>query len=157
MFCDKLKELRLRHNLKQSDLAAAIGVSPSTIGMYEQGRREPDRRILLKICGFFSVSTDYFLQPGDMGAGRDIDAFLEVVCGAAEEMPLYYRGHRLEEGQIQELLDALEIAAAVACGRWSWPEEDGTGDGYGETGGRAGRGSFQGRVSDRGLESAEGA
>ena len=41
MFKDKLKYLRIENNLTQADIAKAIGVSPATIGNYEQGTREP--------------------------------------------------------------------------------------------------------------------
>ena len=37
-----LKELRAQKGYTQSELGKMLGVSASTIGMYEQGRREPD-------------------------------------------------------------------------------------------------------------------
>lgn len=37
-----LKMWRERRHLSQSELARAIEVSPGTIGLYEQGRREPN-------------------------------------------------------------------------------------------------------------------
>ena len=56
-----LKELRERKQLTQSELSKLLGISPSTIGMYEQGRREPDNETLKKIAVLFGVSTDYLL------------------------------------------------------------------------------------------------
>lgn len=61
MFADRLKELRCENDMNQSDLAKIIGVSPSTIGMYEQGRRTPDLEVLSKIANYFQVSMDYLL------------------------------------------------------------------------------------------------
>ncbi|MCE9674894.1 helix-turn-helix domain-containing protein [Paraclostridium bifermentans] len=61
MFADRLKELRCENDMNQSDLAKIIGVSPSTIGMYEQGRRTPDLEVLSKIATYFQVSIDYLL------------------------------------------------------------------------------------------------
>lgn len=58
---NKLRTLRKDRGLTQSELGKALGVSPSTIGMYEQGRREPDKDALLAIANFFNVSTDYLL------------------------------------------------------------------------------------------------
>ena len=58
---NKLRTLRRDRGLTQSELGKALGVSPSTIGMYEQGRREPDKDALLAIANFFNVSTDYLL------------------------------------------------------------------------------------------------
>ena len=61
MFQDKLRTLRRQHMLSQRELGQALGVSASTIGMYEQGRRQPDHRMLMKICSYFHVSADYLL------------------------------------------------------------------------------------------------
>ena len=61
MFGQNLKKLRTSKNLSQSKLSKILGISSSTIGMYEQGRRFPDQTILTKIADFFDVSTDYLL------------------------------------------------------------------------------------------------
>lgn len=58
---NKLRTLRKDRGLTQYELGKALGVSPSTIGMYEQGRREPDKDALLAIANFFNVTTDYLL------------------------------------------------------------------------------------------------
>lgn len=58
-FPDILKDLRKRENLNQSELAGAIGVSRSTIGMYESGKREPDFETMEAIADYFNVSMDY--------------------------------------------------------------------------------------------------
>lgn len=54
----KLKELREKEGLTQSELARRLNVSPSTIGMYEQDRRRPDITMLQIISNFFNVSID---------------------------------------------------------------------------------------------------
>ena len=56
-----LKELRQGKNLTQKDLSKILQISASTIGMYEQGRREPDHETLTKLADFFDVPTDYLL------------------------------------------------------------------------------------------------
>ena len=58
MFNDRLKELRNKAGLKQSELGEKVGVSASTIGMYEQGRRSPDREMLIKLSNVFNVTLD---------------------------------------------------------------------------------------------------
>lgn len=59
---DKLRKLRTDRKLLQEELGKKVGVSASTIGMYEQNRREPDNNILKKIADYFNVSTDYLLD-----------------------------------------------------------------------------------------------
>ncbi|MCI9976266.1 helix-turn-helix transcriptional regulator [Clostridioides difficile] len=74
MFAKRLKELRIDAGLKQSELAKKLDISPSTIGMYEQGRRSADQETLLKISDFFNVSTDYLLGKSNE---REINEFIE--------------------------------------------------------------------------------
>lgn len=57
-----LKKLREEKGLAQSELGEKLGISPSTVGMYEQGRRVPDVPILKKMSAFFNVSIDYLLE-----------------------------------------------------------------------------------------------
>ena len=58
-FSENMKKLRLERKITQSELAKAIGVSPSTVGMYETGEREPNFETEEKIADFFNVSLDY--------------------------------------------------------------------------------------------------
>ena len=54
-FKDMLKYFRMRENLSQSELAEKIGVSASTISMYEVGKREPDFETEEAIADFFNT------------------------------------------------------------------------------------------------------
>lgn len=47
--------------MSQSRLAQLLQVSPSAVGMYEQGRREPSAEILVELARIFHVSVDYIL------------------------------------------------------------------------------------------------
>jgi transcriptional regulator with XRE-family HTH domain len=56
-----LKKLREEKRMTQAELSKALEISPSAIGMYEQGRRVPDVSTLKKIFAYFNVSIDYLL------------------------------------------------------------------------------------------------
>ena len=56
MFAENLKILREKKELTQQQLADALGISRSTIGMYENGNREPDFETLEAIADFFNIS-----------------------------------------------------------------------------------------------------
>lgn len=63
MFKDKLKHLRIENNLTQADIAKAIGVSPATIGNYEQGTREPrNNEMWQKLADYFNISVDELMD-----------------------------------------------------------------------------------------------
>ena len=54
-----LRQLRIQDGLTQTELGNALGVSFSTISMYERGEREPDFEMLEVIADYFNVSMDY--------------------------------------------------------------------------------------------------
>lgn len=57
----RIAALRRQANLSQAELAARLQVSPSALGMYEQGRREPSMETLVKLARELGVTTDYLL------------------------------------------------------------------------------------------------
>lgn len=57
----RIAALRRSKGISQHQLAQQLGVSPSAIGMYEQGRREPSAALLVALAQQFQVSTDYLL------------------------------------------------------------------------------------------------
>lgn len=63
MFGETLKKLRESRGISQDELAKAIGVSKSSIGMYEQGKRTPQGTsdTLKKLADYFYVTIDYLL------------------------------------------------------------------------------------------------
>ena len=56
--------LRRESGWSQKELAGHLEISPSAVGMYEQGRREPDCAGLLKLAEIFGVSVDLLLGGG---------------------------------------------------------------------------------------------
>lgn len=61
MIGQRIAALRKNARLSQAELAQALGVSPSAVGMYEQGRREPSAAGLVALARIFGVTTDYLL------------------------------------------------------------------------------------------------
>lgn len=57
-FANRLIELRKSRGISQKELANYIEVSPSLVGMYEQGRRKPSFEILEAIADYFNVNID---------------------------------------------------------------------------------------------------
>lgn len=56
-----LKLLRTEKKMSQQELADALGISKSSINMYERGERQPNFEVLETIADFFNVDIDYLL------------------------------------------------------------------------------------------------
>lgn len=61
MLSKQITNLRKNVGMSQSQLAARLNVSPSAIGMYEQGRRVPDLITIIALAEIFEVSLDYLI------------------------------------------------------------------------------------------------
>ena len=58
---ERIAQLRHEKGLSQATLAKALGLSASTIAMYEQGRREPSVSILIALAAALGVTIDFLL------------------------------------------------------------------------------------------------
>ncbi len=61
MLGTRIAMLRRQAGMSQTELARSLGISPSAVGMYEQGRREPAADMLVRLAGEFHVTVDYLL------------------------------------------------------------------------------------------------
>ena len=61
----RLKQLRQRHKLTQSELAEILGLKPTAISNYESKRNEPSFDKLIALSNYFDVSCDYLLGISD--------------------------------------------------------------------------------------------
>ena len=64
-FNTRLRELRLSVDMSQNEFAKALGLSKSSVNMYERGEREPGIATLEAIADFFNVDMDYLLGKSD--------------------------------------------------------------------------------------------
>jgi transcriptional regulator with XRE-family HTH domain len=64
-FFEQLYALRLENNLSRQQLAEQLNVSVRLISYWENGQRECDFDMLIKIADLFSVSVDYLLGRND--------------------------------------------------------------------------------------------
>lgn len=59
---NKLKTLRVNNQLSRKQIAELVGVSASTIGLYESGERLPSLPVLVKLATQYKTSVDYLLD-----------------------------------------------------------------------------------------------
>lgn len=62
MLGERIKELRLTHDMSQEDLSEVLDVSRQSISKYENGTAEPSLDKLKLIVDYFEVSYDYLLS-----------------------------------------------------------------------------------------------
>lgn len=56
---NRIKELRIRNNVQQTELASHIGVAASTLSGYESEKSQADIGTYKKIAEYFGVTLDY--------------------------------------------------------------------------------------------------
>ncbi len=115
-FAERLKMLRKQKNLTQKELAKRVGISTSCIGMYEQGRREPDQTTLLKICDELEITTDCLLGKSGMESVEIGDFLDEIKLQMKTGGGLMFNGVPLSEKDTRKLYDAIVIATNIIIG-----------------------------------------
>ena len=78
MIGPRIAALRRERGMSQADLAAKIQVSPSALGMYEQGRREPSADTMVALARALDVTTD-FLLTGRVATPAEADALSALI------------------------------------------------------------------------------
>lgn len=108
-----LAELRDRNGLTQAQLGDAVGLSRSTISMYEKGKRIPDLPNLEKFADYFNIDMDtltgrkalnFYITVEDRKLleqlkGKELRQLLEMTRDAKPE----------DIGIITELLERLKL------------------------------------------------
>lgn len=61
ILAERMKELRLKKKMKQTEVAEAIGLPISTYCSYEYGKSDPQTATLVKLARLYHVPTDYLL------------------------------------------------------------------------------------------------
>lgn len=95
-FNEALRRLRKQDKLTQAELAAAIGISKSTISMYECGNREPDFETLEALADFFNVDMNILT-----GSVSQSSSHTNVIKIAARDGS--YTEKRLTDDQVKAL------------------------------------------------------
>lgn len=64
-FNQRLKEIRINHNITQKQLSIDLGLSERGIQSYELGERKPGLDALIALADYFNVSLDYLTGRSD--------------------------------------------------------------------------------------------
>ena len=88
----RLKELREKNGYTQESLAQKLNTSRSRIGMYEQGKRQPDFEMQEAIADLFNVSLDYLFGREEEtilieGGNRDTEQAIKLYEAYLKAIP----------------------------------------------------------------------
>lgn len=98
-FSDVLKSLRMQHGVTQAQLAEVLGMSSSTISMYESGQRLPSFEVLEAIADYFNVSMS--VLTGNVDTASRIPVVGRVIAG-------------IPTSAVEDILDWEEIPNSMA-------------------------------------------
>lgn len=90
-FSNRLKSLRLRHNMTQQDVADSINVARTTITGYETKNRQPSHEKLNDLAELFNVSIDYLLDERDDDDESESSSFKDEHDVDQQVLTLYNR------------------------------------------------------------------
>jgi len=98
----RIAALRRAAGISQSELANMLKISPSAVGMYEQGRREPSLDILAAMAEFFGVTID-FLVTGKAGNTEEEDRLTQLLLERVNAADLRLNDRRVRPFSREEL------------------------------------------------------
>ena len=104
-FDKNLRQLRQDRHLSQTELAALLKISRSSISMYERGEREPDFETLNTIADFFHIDMNTLL--GHAPADSEPPKIQENVSFDDMDLLLARNGKKLTPEQKQDLIRTL--------------------------------------------------
>lgn len=98
---EKIRELRLRDNKTQNEMAKALGITPQAVSRWESGISYPDVEMFPKIAEYFGVSIDRLY--GRAADERELE--IEQIIRTVRRL----RREKKPAGEIQALLrDAIQ-------------------------------------------------
>ena len=84
IFPQRLKELRLKKGLTQTELGEKVGVKQNTYTNWENGKREPNFETLLKLASILNTTTSYLLGESDIQYGYGSKEFEEYIQNSSD-------------------------------------------------------------------------
>lgn len=98
-----LKMYREQKGLSQADLAKMLGISQSTVGMWENGKNRPRVQVLEKLTEIFGVTTNDLIGTPSRSGAVKIPVLGKVAAGIPIEA-------------VEDILDYEEITPEMANG-----------------------------------------
>lgn len=105
-FNERLRQLRTAKDLSQFEFAKQIGISKSSVNMYERGEREPNFKMLEVIADYFNVDMDYLLGKTNIPLKNSVES--QMLPSSIIPMPEMHK---------------VPLLGTIACGAPVFAEE----------------------------------
>ena len=128
MLCDKLKDSRKAKGIMQKTLAEMLNVKPSTVSMWESGKRTPDVLTLKRISDALDVPFSDLL--GDKFVDENFDESIgaEKLMKIRKKAPEIFRSdletilNQMDESEIDQMIDYAQYLLSKKAIRF-YPED----------------------------------
>lgn len=112
MFGKKVKELRIRNNLTQKELAKLLGISTRSLINYETGRCYPRQAsVVAGLADILKVSADYLLSDEEVKeAARAEKTDARDADRLVKELSAMFAGGRLSDEDRDAAMEAIQQA-----------------------------------------------
>jgi transcriptional regulator with XRE-family HTH domain len=102
-FADRLKELRKKRGLSQSELADLIEVHFTQVSRYERGETKPNAEAMTKLAKVLDTTTDYLMNgtTGELADNAGLDKEIISRFKLVQALP------KEEKRTVMALLDAF--------------------------------------------------
>ena len=109
---NRIRELRVAHNLTMAELGKRVGCSEASISYYELGKREAKYEILLKLAEALDTSVDYLLGNTNIQSNSDYTDLISHLSGEKlDALFLALISDRDKDYLLQLAAKILEIAS----------------------------------------------
>lgn len=129
IFATRTRTLRKERRLSQTELAAELDISRTSVNLYESASRVPDITALARYASFFSVTSDYLLGLSDDRAVPDkLKDGWEIKItsdGDKTTAKLYENGNAVREATVMRYHSdkySVEVAAKEAVDKLFRPQ-----------------------------------
>ncbi len=87
MYSETIKTLRKQQGITQEQLAKALGISRSTVAMYEKGEREPNFEMCEAIADYFNCRLSDIIEktPTEVGVSSRVNRLIKLLESLPDE------------------------------------------------------------------------
>ena len=86
-------------------MAEKLNISASTIGMYEQGRREPDFKILSNICDILSLNSAILLSNNKPS---ELNETVKILMNLLDSLSITVNKNTLETKMKKQIIEIIK-------------------------------------------------